>query len=432
MLTHHWPLRLGATFCFAFVPVLANAQTVPAATAGTQRLGPDLLQTLGVGSRSIGMGNAFSAIADDASATFWNPARLAVVPRREFMIEYRPTFESNGSQSGTVVTDENGMVTSNLRFTAGSHPGKPQLGFGSFLFNIGKDQTIGVSYTLGGYLNQNTTFDRTLTTTVTGFGTTSIQEHNTTQLRVRNTFFTVAYGHAIKLAGGKFGYGAGVVFSNQEYRRQDTQNTVTTNPDGSQSTDAPQLPVNDERGRGYGAVVGLFYDGPHPYHLGLSYRTSTRLSGLNQGDQFGNETPERLAIGGAYELHSRRDAFLVSTEIEVLGAANRTLINGATPQVDRRGSVTNYHIGFEYTPNARTQSPKFLTPVRVGFRTNKSAVAYAFDDNVFSLGVAFQNTYLQSEGEHSLSGARYSIEPVMELFTRTGTTQYTITGRIIF
>ena len=39
--------------------------------------------TLGAGARAIGMGGAYSALADDASAAYWNPAGLAQVDRTQ-------------------------------------------------------------------------------------------------------------------------------------------------------------------------------------------------------------------------------------------------------------------------------------------------------------------------------------------------------------
>ncbi|MCX6374645.1 MAG: hypothetical protein NTU88_01150, partial [Armatimonadetes bacterium] len=43
-----------------------------------------LAAELGVGPRAIGMGGAFTAIADDANATYWNPAGLAKITRFTF------------------------------------------------------------------------------------------------------------------------------------------------------------------------------------------------------------------------------------------------------------------------------------------------------------------------------------------------------------
>ncbi|MFA6470387.1 MAG: hypothetical protein WCW35_15945, partial [Bacteroidota bacterium] len=39
----------------------------------------------GVGSRALGMGNAYIGVSDDYSATFWNPAGLAQMRRLEVM-----------------------------------------------------------------------------------------------------------------------------------------------------------------------------------------------------------------------------------------------------------------------------------------------------------------------------------------------------------
>ncbi|GAI98447.1 unnamed protein product, partial [marine sediment metagenome] len=34
---------------------------------------------LGIGVRPVAMGNAFTALSDDANAVFWNPSRLGIV-----------------------------------------------------------------------------------------------------------------------------------------------------------------------------------------------------------------------------------------------------------------------------------------------------------------------------------------------------------------
>lgn len=46
----------------------------------------------GGGARALGMGAAFTAVADDPSATFWNPAGLAVVERRELLLMHSERF----------------------------------------------------------------------------------------------------------------------------------------------------------------------------------------------------------------------------------------------------------------------------------------------------------------------------------------------------
>src|SRR5690606_37311789 len=41
-----------------------------------------------VGARATGMGNAFSATVDDATAMYWNPAGMTALPRATMAVEY--------------------------------------------------------------------------------------------------------------------------------------------------------------------------------------------------------------------------------------------------------------------------------------------------------------------------------------------------------
>jgi hypothetical protein len=53
---------------------------------------------MGTGARAIGMGGAFVAVADDASAAFWNPAGLTQLKRNQifFSADYPAEFSSAG------------------------------------------------------------------------------------------------------------------------------------------------------------------------------------------------------------------------------------------------------------------------------------------------------------------------------------------------
>lgn len=62
-------------FFIAFSAVNALAQ------GGGQ---PGAFMSYGAGARGLGMGGAFFAVADDASASYWNPAALTLLERKEF------------------------------------------------------------------------------------------------------------------------------------------------------------------------------------------------------------------------------------------------------------------------------------------------------------------------------------------------------------
>lgn len=54
---------------------------------------PGQFLSWGAGARSLGMGKAFIGISDDASATYWNPAGMVQVPRKELMVLQASLFE---------------------------------------------------------------------------------------------------------------------------------------------------------------------------------------------------------------------------------------------------------------------------------------------------------------------------------------------------
>lgn len=47
----------------------------------------------GVGARALGMGGAFYAVSDDATAAYWNPAALSLLDRKEFSLMQAQMFE---------------------------------------------------------------------------------------------------------------------------------------------------------------------------------------------------------------------------------------------------------------------------------------------------------------------------------------------------
>ena len=77
---------------------------------------------LGAGARALGMGSAFVAVSDDATAVYWNPAGLARLKRREAQVQHAEQF---------------GGIANHDVFTFACH--LPAGGFGMGLLRLGVD-----------------------------------------------------------------------------------------------------------------------------------------------------------------------------------------------------------------------------------------------------------------------------------------------------
>ncbi len=395
------------------------AQDLPVAfTQPAKKFGPDLLQTMGVGSRSVGMGSAFTAIADDVSATFWNPAKLGLLTVPAFEAEMRSVSRNKVFAVNTAASLSVSMKPPQLSFAGVTYPVK----------NLG---TFGLSYALGGYadlaLHSDMTDQPTGVRTVTDL-----------QYLVRNSFVTLGFGRQEMLMRGRLtlGWGLSLFTTNQD---QSVASTTTTTEGENVSTSAYQGRTN---GRGTGVLVGVAVRPRYPirgteemedgqWSAGLTYRLGPKLHRLNdQGDIFNNELPDRLTFGVAYEGYSvavkddkrdKKDKFVGSAEIQYYSSAN------GPDRLDSRRAVTNWHLGVEYVPGFFNTTMRYRMPLRLGFRTVANANDRLFEsDNAVTFGMSYQAK------RPGYQDTLYAADWAMEYLTSSGLLQYTISGRLFF
>jgi hypothetical protein len=71
---------------------------------------------IGVGGRALGMGEAFAAVANDASAVFWNPGGIANVEQREFFAGYT-SWPADINLYSAALVSKTGMGNLGVSFT---------------------------------------------------------------------------------------------------------------------------------------------------------------------------------------------------------------------------------------------------------------------------------------------------------------------------
>lgn len=93
----HRTRALGAAVCAA--ALLPGGAFAPGARAAEEDGGTESVFAAGAGNRALGMGGAYTALADDASAVIWNPAGLGRLSRPEVLAAHASLY-------GLAVTDQ--------------------------------------------------------------------------------------------------------------------------------------------------------------------------------------------------------------------------------------------------------------------------------------------------------------------------------------
>jgi tetratricopeptide (TPR) repeat protein len=93
------------------------ALAVSPAWAASKGGAPGAFLSWGAGARSLGMGKAYSAVADDASSTYWNPAAMVQLERKELQAMHVALFEQTSLDFVSYVHPTARAGTFGLNFT---------------------------------------------------------------------------------------------------------------------------------------------------------------------------------------------------------------------------------------------------------------------------------------------------------------------------
>lgn len=321
---------------------------------------PDVLNALDAGGRAMGAGGSLYATGSDTLSSFYNPAGLGYVNKGSVGIAYRnlPTSRTKASDE----FDDPRLDSTGHRGTnAISHVGL------AYPLDEGRRGTLAVSYTIGGFIDDNRSSDGLL---VGGNPVNGYSEH----LRARSDYFTVAYGKSS--ASQNFSWGVGL-----QYVRQHIADRALLVDGGNNTLIDTDL---DETGNGIGFLAGVqFIPKSNPnVSFGFSYRSEINLSGNEDTQELYDKIPARLLAGVAY----RQDGMRGGRDFIVYGAQIQHFFGGGESQVFDRNPQTTLGLGLEYN----YQTSGFRVPLRVGYNVIPSGGDDYGSRNGFGFGFGYR------------------------------------------
>jgi len=94
---------------FAVLALLASSAGAAGFSASARGTAAGEFLNLGAGARAAALGGAYSAVADDASAVYWNPAAMTRVERRSLALMHAALLNAGSYEYGAYVQNEGKM-----------------------------------------------------------------------------------------------------------------------------------------------------------------------------------------------------------------------------------------------------------------------------------------------------------------------------------
>jgi long-subunit fatty acid transport protein len=364
------------------------------------------------GARARGIGGAFVALADDATAALANPAGLAYLDR-QFSIEYAHDEErapvGQITQGGVSVSGSPGSLiytAENDPFRVWGESESDRIDFASFVFpmfsrkvgfsvyyaslaDLGQDYDVGV----GLYCNENGS-------PFTPNGGESCQQGTTFQtfyfpqsVMTKLTVDVIGAGFGWKL-GDTFSIGGSVGYTDTSFSALSISDPSDWDPDVAEQRLLSEVDDSDVM-----YSLGLLYRGD-VLGFGLSYRSETRFAIDNVFDHTGNDELDR-EFAGEFRIPERFSAGLavfagdhwvitgeyVHLPYSVMPEGMPTQFNEARQIFGVEYEMTDvdeYHLGLEYTAFSGNKG----WSLRFGYWRDQSHLIYSsqgYNDPVQSL-----------------------------------------------
>lgn len=372
---------------------------------------------IGSSARALGMGNAFTAISNDYSATFFNPAGLGLVDRMEF---------TAGLSSNSL--DNNSTFFNNTNEYTNSSTDLNQIGFvfpfptrrGSLVFAAGFNQTTNFNNALqfNGFNNRNNSMVQALLgyqdipwflslTDISGDNTPI--NGNLTQsgdLLEEGSINTGTLSFATEVSpnmfvGATINVLSGTYSSSRQYYEDDFDNYygagVLTDPDDPNTADFETFYLNDILDwdiAGWDMKFGILYKMRNFFTIGAtiklpSYYKITESYFVDATSEFGTgfiydldpdilngqeykiSTPFEYTLGGSFDV----GPILLAADFKLIDYTQMEFTDGLHPAdmsainreiKDTFRSVVNYNLGMEYLV------PVFNVKLRGGFIYQRS------------------------------------------------------------
>jgi hypothetical protein len=321
---------------------------------------PDLLNALDAGGRAMGAGGSLYATGSDTLSSYYNPAGLGYASQGAVGVAYR-----NLPKSKTKASDEFG----DLRLDSSGERGNNAISHVGLNFPLqeGRHGVIGVSYTIGGYIND----ERSNAGVLVGGNPVNFYSE---RLKAQSDYFSVGYGKAS--ASQDFSWGIGL-----QYVRQKISDRALLVDSGNNTLLNTDL---DETGNGLGIIAGLqFIPKSNPnVSFGLSYRSEINLTNNNDTKSLYDKIPARLLAGVAF----RQDGMRGGRDFIVYGLQIMHFFEGESSQVFDRKAQTTVGFGLEYN----YQTNGFRIPIRLGYNVVPSGGDDFGSRNAFTFGLGYR------------------------------------------